>query len=58
VQNVEHRTGGGGLLTVVGAPIIGRLADRSGKLLIYRIVASVSMVLMLVVTSSIADRGV
>jgi len=41
----------GGLLTVVGAPIIGRLADRYGKLLIYRLVASISMVLMLVVTT-------
>jgi len=41
----------GGLLTVVGAPVIGRLADQYGKLLIYRIVATISMVLMLVVTT-------
>jgi len=40
----------GGLLTLVGAPVIGRLADHYGKLLVYRIVALVSMVLMLVVT--------
>ncbi len=41
----------GGLLTLVGAPVIGRLADHFGKLLIYRIVASISMALMLVVTT-------
>jgi len=41
----------GGLLTLVGAPIVGRLADRYGKLLVYRVVASISMVLMLVVTT-------
>lgn len=41
----------GGLLSLVGAPLIGRLADRFGKLLVYRLVASVSMVLMLVVTT-------
>ncbi len=33
------------------APVVGRLADRFGKLLIYRVVASISMLLMLVVTN-------
>jgi MFS transporter, DHA1 family, inner membrane transport protein len=41
----------GGLLTLFGAPVIGRLADRFGKLLVYRVVASISMVLMLVLTT-------
>jgi predicted MFS family arabinose efflux permease len=41
----------GGLLTLVGAPLIGRLADRYGKLPVYRIVALISMGLMLVVTN-------
>lgn len=40
----------GGLVTLVGAPIIGRLADRYGKLTIYRIVAPVSALMMLVIT--------
>jgi predicted MFS family arabinose efflux permease len=41
----------GGLLTLIGAPVIGRLADHYGKLLVYRLVASISMVLMVVVTT-------
>jgi predicted MFS family arabinose efflux permease len=41
----------GGALTLVGAPLIGRLADRYGKLRIYRIVAPVTAMLMLVVTN-------
>jgi predicted MFS family arabinose efflux permease len=41
----------GGALTLVTAPVIGRLADRYGKLRVYRIVAPVSAVLMLVVTN-------
>jgi MFS transporter, DHA1 family, inner membrane transport protein len=41
----------GGGLTLVAAPVIGRLADRYGKLRIYRIVAPVSALLMLVVTN-------
>jgi predicted MFS family arabinose efflux permease len=41
----------GGVLTLVTAPVIGRLADRYGKLRVYRIVAPVSAVLMLVVTN-------
>jgi predicted MFS family arabinose efflux permease len=41
----------GGLLTLVGAPIVGKLADRYGKLPVYRVVASISAVLMLLVTN-------
>jgi predicted MFS family arabinose efflux permease len=41
----------GGVLTLVTAPVIGRLADRYGKLRVYRIVAPVSAVLMFVVTN-------
>lgn len=41
----------GGALTLVGAPLIGRLADRFGKLRIYRLVAPVTAVMMLVVTN-------
>jgi predicted MFS family arabinose efflux permease len=41
----------GGLLTLVGAPLIGRLADHFGKLAVYRAVALVAAGLMLVVTA-------
>ena len=41
----------GGLLTLVGAPIVGRLADRYGKLPVYRVVATISAILMIVVTN-------
>jgi predicted MFS family arabinose efflux permease len=41
----------GGALTLVGAPLIGRLADRFGKLLVYRIVAAIAGMMMLVVTT-------
>src|SRR6185437_11599500 len=41
----------GGGLTLVAAPLIGRLADRYGKLRVYRIIAPISAVLMLVVTN-------
>jgi predicted MFS family arabinose efflux permease len=41
----------GGLLTLVGAPIVGRFADHYGKLLVYRLVASISVILMAVVTT-------
>jgi DHA1 family inner membrane transport protein len=41
----------GGLLTLVGAPLIGRLADRYGKLTVYRAVAAVSMGLIIAVTN-------
>ena len=35
----------------MGAPLIGRLADRFGKLPVYRVVAAIAAVLMLVVTN-------
>ncbi len=41
----------GGLLTLLGAPIIGRLADHYGKLPVYRVVAILSAVLMIAVTN-------
>jgi MFS transporter, DHA1 family, inner membrane transport protein len=41
----------GGLLTLVGAPIVGRLADRHGKLPVYRAIASLSAILMILVTN-------
>jgi predicted MFS family arabinose efflux permease len=41
----------GGALTLFSAPAIGRLADRFGKLRVYRIVAPVAAALMLVVTT-------
>ena len=40
----------GGLLTLVGAPIVGRLADRYGKLPVYRVIAIISALLMILVT--------
>jgi predicted MFS family arabinose efflux permease len=41
----------GGALTLVAAPVIGRLADRHGKLRVYRVVAPISALLMLMVTN-------
>jgi DHA1 family inner membrane transport protein len=41
----------GGILTLIGAPLIGRLADHYGKLPVYRVVASIAIALMLVVTN-------
>ena len=41
----------GGLLTLLGAPIIGRLADHYGKLPVYRVVAIISAILMIAVTN-------
>ncbi len=40
----------GGVLTLIGAPLIGRLADHFGKLPVYRVVAPISAFLILVVT--------
>ena len=40
-----------GVLTLFGAPIVGALADRFGKLRVFRIVASISAVLILVLTN-------
>ena len=41
----------GGLLTLVGAPLIGRLADQFGKLRVYRVVATIAASLMLAITN-------
>ena len=40
----------GGALTLVAAPIVGRLADRHGKLRIFRLIAPASAVMMVVIT--------
>ncbi|TWU22681.1 MFS transporter [Bythopirellula polymerisocia] len=40
----------GGVLTLIASPIIGRLADRYGKLNVYRLVAPGSAVMMLLIT--------
>ncbi len=40
----------GGGLTLFAAPIIGRLADRCGKLTIFRLIIPVSVLLLLVIT--------
>ena len=40
----------GGALTLIAAPVVGRLADRLGKLKVYRIVAPGSAVMFLVLT--------
>jgi predicted MFS family arabinose efflux permease len=41
---------GGGALTFLTTPYVGKLADRYGKLLVYRVVAPLSAVLVLAVT--------
>jgi MFS transporter, DHA1 family, inner membrane transport protein len=40
----------GGALTLVAAPIVGRLADRHGKLRMFRLIAPASAVMMVVIT--------
>lgn len=40
----------GGVLTLIGAPIIGRLADKHGKIPVYRVIAPASAVLLVVIT--------
>lgn len=40
----------GGILSFIASPIIGRLADRHGKLTVYRYVAPSSLVMMLLIT--------
>ena len=40
----------GGVLTLIAAPAVGQLTDKFGKLLIYRIIAPVSAVLLLAIT--------
>ena len=41
----------GGVLALVGSPIAGRLADRFGKLLVYRVVAPLLAVMFVVATN-------
>jgi predicted MFS family arabinose efflux permease len=41
----------GGVVTLIGSPIVGRLADRFGKLLVYRIAAPLLAIGMLVATN-------
>ena len=40
----------GGALTLIASPIIGRLADRIGKLVVFRFVAPVSALLLITIT--------
>jgi predicted MFS family arabinose efflux permease len=40
----------GGLLTLLASPIVGRMADRHGKLTVFRIIAPVSALLLVVIT--------
>jgi DHA1 family inner membrane transport protein len=40
----------GGALTLVAAPIVGRLADRFGKLTVYRLIAPASALFLLLIT--------
>ena len=41
----------GGVLTLVSSPLIGRLGDRHGRFRVYRVIAPVAAVLMLVMTN-------
>lgn len=40
----------GGVLTLFAAPLVGRLSDRYGKLIVYRFVAPASAIMLLVIT--------
>ena len=40
----------GGMVTLVGSPVIGRLVDRFGKLTMYRVLLPVSALMVLVIT--------
>lgn len=40
----------GGAFTLIASPVIGRLADRHGKLLIYRIIAPMSALMLVIIT--------
>ncbi|HEY4234521.1 MAG TPA: MFS transporter, partial [Lacipirellulaceae bacterium] len=40
----------GGALTLIAAPIVGRLADQYGKLLVFRLIIPLSVVMLLVIT--------
>jgi predicted MFS family arabinose efflux permease len=41
----------GGVFTLIAAPIIGRMADRYGKLAVYRVIAPFSAVMMYILTN-------
>ena len=41
----------GGLLTIVSSPLIGKLADRLGRLRVFLVVAPFSALMMVVATS-------
>lgn len=41
----------GGALTLIGSPIVGKLADRYGKLRVYRIIAPLSALLLFTLTN-------
>ena len=41
---------GGGICSLISSPLIGRWADRSGKLKVYRIIAPASALIMLTIT--------
>jgi MFS transporter, DHA1 family, inner membrane transport protein len=41
----------GGVLTLVGAPLAGRMADRFGKLVVFRVIAPMTAALMIVATN-------
>ncbi len=40
----------GGVLTLIGSPLIGKLADRYGKLLVFRVIAPFSAVMLVVIS--------
>jgi MFS transporter, DHA1 family, inner membrane transport protein len=42
---------GGGACSIVSSPLIGRWADRSGKLWVYRIIAPLSAMIMVLITN-------
>jgi len=41
----------GGALTLYAAPVVGRLADRHGKLLVFRVISPVSALLLIAITA-------
>jgi MFS transporter, DHA1 family, inner membrane transport protein len=47
----------GGIVTLVGMPTIGRMADRFGKLRVYRFVVPANAALLLMVTCRPTSDG-
>lgn len=41
----------GGAFTLIGAPLAGRMADRYGKLVVYRVIAPITALVMLITTN-------